>query len=142
MAAQVSKVANFVLLLYHIRRIIKYLSREVSETLINAYVTSQLDYCINLLYVFAHLSCSAPACAKQCKQTYLELLPPPRHPFQTPQVACYIPHPIRNANQNTQHINKYYDHPTHFSYKILPSKLQKLWAAVRSLKLLLLNGIF
>ena len=36
--------------LYNIRRIRKYLSRENTETLIHAFVSSRIDYCNSLLY--------------------------------------------------------------------------------------------
>ena len=36
--------------LYNIRQIRKYLSRDSSETLIHAFVSSRLDYCNSLLY--------------------------------------------------------------------------------------------
>ena len=51
MSTQVSKVASSCFYyIYNIRRIRKYLSSEVCETLINALVTSRLDYCNSLLY--------------------------------------------------------------------------------------------
>ena len=49
MSTQVSKVASFYYI-YNIRRIRKYLSREVCETLVNSLITSCLDYCNSLLY--------------------------------------------------------------------------------------------
>ena len=51
MSTQVSKVASSCFFfIYNIRRIRKYLSKEVCETLVNALVTSRIDYCNSLLY--------------------------------------------------------------------------------------------
>ena len=51
MVTHVNKVASSCFYyLYNIRRIRKYLTRHVGETLVNALVTSQLDYCNSLLY--------------------------------------------------------------------------------------------
>jgi len=36
--------------LHNIRRIRKYLSQDIAETLIHAFVTSQIDYCNSLLF--------------------------------------------------------------------------------------------
>ena len=36
--------------LYNIRRIRKYISREITETMIHAFVSSRIDYCNSLLY--------------------------------------------------------------------------------------------
>ena len=51
MSTHVSKFASFCsYYIYNIRRIRKYLSRGVCETLVNALITSRLDYCNSLLY--------------------------------------------------------------------------------------------
>ena len=51
MSTHVTKIAaSCFYSLYNIRRIRKYLSRQSCETLVNALVTSRLDYCNSLLY--------------------------------------------------------------------------------------------
>ena len=51
MVTHVNKVASsYFYYLYNIRRIRKYLTRQVCETLVNALVTSRLEYCNSLLY--------------------------------------------------------------------------------------------
>ena len=51
MNSHINKVCNASFYyLYNIRRIRKYLSRDSSETLIHAFVSSRLDYCNSLLY--------------------------------------------------------------------------------------------
>ena len=51
MSAHISKVpSSCFYYIYNIRRIRKYLSRRVCETLVNALITSHLDYCNSLLY--------------------------------------------------------------------------------------------
>ena len=51
MSTYVTKVASSrYYSLYNIRHIRKYLSRKVCETLVNAFITSRLDYCNILLY--------------------------------------------------------------------------------------------
>ena len=50
-SAHVSKVCGSAFYyLYNIRHIRKYLSRETTETLVHAFITSRLDYCNSLLY--------------------------------------------------------------------------------------------
>jgi hypothetical protein len=44
--------------IYNIRRIRKYLTRDVTESLVNALVTSKLDYCNSLLYGIANVHLS------------------------------------------------------------------------------------
>jgi len=44
--------------IYNIRRIRKYLTRDVTESIVNALVTSKLDYCNSLLYGIANIHLS------------------------------------------------------------------------------------
>ena len=51
MASHITKIfASSFYYIYNIRRIRKYLSRQSSEILVHAFVTSRLDYCNGLLY--------------------------------------------------------------------------------------------
>ena len=51
MSAHVTKIASSCFYyIYNIRHIRKYLSRKACETLVNALITSRLDYCNSLLY--------------------------------------------------------------------------------------------
>ena len=51
MASHITKIcASSFYYIYNIRRIKKYLSRQSSEILVHAFITSRLDYCKSLLY--------------------------------------------------------------------------------------------
>ena len=50
-ASHITKIcASSIYYIYNIRRIRKYLSRQSSEILVHAFITSRLDYCNGLLY--------------------------------------------------------------------------------------------
>ena len=51
MSTHISKLCGVAFFrLYNIKRIHKYLSRESTEMLVHAFITSRVDYCNNLLY--------------------------------------------------------------------------------------------
>ena len=53
MATHITKIcASSLNYIYNIRRIIKYLTQQSTETLAHAFITSRLDYCNGLLYTF------------------------------------------------------------------------------------------
>ena len=50
-ASHITKICtSSIYYIYNIRRIRKYLSRQSSEILVHAFITSRLDYCNGLLY--------------------------------------------------------------------------------------------
>ena len=61
--------------LHNIRRICKYLSRESTEKLVHAFVTSHLDYCNGLLYGLPNNAIAKLQCAENAAGRILYCAP-------------------------------------------------------------------
>ena len=155
MFTQVSKVASSCFYyIYNIRRIRKYLSREVCETLVNSLITSRLDYCNSLLYgcpssLLARLQRVQNSAARliyNVSRTFssspllinLHWLPV-KHRILF-KILLILTKPsillLRTISSSSfwlSHPIVLYDHPTPSSLSILLSNLPKLWVIVHSL---------
>ena len=57
--------------LYNIRKIRKYLTKECTETLIHAFISSKLDYCNSLLYGAPHYLLQEMQCVQNAAARYI-----------------------------------------------------------------------
>ena len=155
MSTQVSKVASSCFYyIYNIRRVRKYLSREVCETLVNSLITSRLDYCNRLLYGFPssllarlqRVQNSAARLIYNVSRTFssspllinLHWLPVKHRILFKILLITYkaihsLARTISSSSYRLSHPIVLYDHPTPSSLSILLSNLPKLWVIVHSL---------